>query len=482
MIEILDLSNETDIKKLKDFSMLDHPSTFRYFKNRVFEEAIKTHSVTLLYSAYGYAHIDKDIESGRYYLGICVMPEYQGKGIGTKLIEFLLKLHTDELYLSVDKTNTSAIRLYEKYQFKRIDETDKSYLYKLQKSLVLDVSIGEAIDKLTILDIKLEKINDSNKKEHCQKEYNSIHTSLKNYLDSCSRFYTWLKYINLQIWNLQDEMREKNNYSKETFHKILDLNDMRFRVKKRINSMFDSSLQEQKGYSNKNGIFLTHLGMGDLINMNGAIRYASLMVDTLYVISKKCNAKNVREMLADDTSIFIVECKNDDSDILSNINFIKSSVNITHTFNSGFHCGRNTFNNIPFDFYDDLHFSWDIKNIFAHFNTYCRLPVPSIPYIFTHTSSSNGTTNIKYTWNKDDILTIDPNKNMYDPSHTWYNLAEIYLNKPIFSYFDVIKNAKEIHVTDSSFYCLSTFTNPIATIKLCYDRTTGAILSKYKFQ
>ena len=499
MIDVLDLSNPLDLQKLKTFCELDHPDTFRYFKNRVFEDAIKTHVVTLMYSTYGYAHIDKDIASGRYYLGVCVLPEYQGKGIGKKLVEMLFKLHKEDTYLTVDKKNIPAINLYEKFGFKMIEERDTNYLYKRSKILELEVSVGEAIDKLTILDIKLEKITDSIKRDQCQKEFNSVSYSLVEYSNKCSRFYKWLKYINLQIWNLQDDMREKNNYSNEVFNKILDLNDMRFRVKKRINSLFEGTFQEQKGYSNKTGLFLTHLGMGDMINMNGAIRYCALMVDKLYVICKQKYSRNVREMLSDDSSIQIIECEDNDSDvidIISNRKILKKSIvpgipstyhpyfeeNITHRFISGGWCGQTNFNDIPGIFYDDLKLDRSVKHIFGYFNSYENLPVPTISYIFTHGSSSS-TKGIPFEtkWNIDNILTIDPNRNYYKSDHKWYSIAETYVNKPCLSYINIIENAKEIHVTDSSFYCLACFTNNNANVKLCYDRNTGIVNYKYNF-
>lgn len=499
MIDVLDLTSEQDVQKLREFSLLDHPETFRYFKNRNFEDAIKTHVVTIMYSTFGYAHIDRDSKSGRYYLGICVMPEKQGNGIGKKLLNMIFKLHKGDTYLTVDKTNIPAISLYEKYRFVRIDESETSYTYKRSKQLLLEVSVGEAIDKLTILDIKLEKITNIDKKAQCQKEFDAINVELSEYVDKVSRFYKWLRYINLQIWNLQDEMREKNIYSNEAFNKILDLNDMRFRVKKRINAVFDTSFQEQKGYSNKTGIFLTHLGLGDLINMNGAIRYAALMVDKLYVICKNRNCKNVTEMFSDDPTIQVTECRDDDSDvndIISNKRLVKKSTipgiksiyhpyfneNITHKFLSGCWAGRQNYDSIPGVFYDDLKFAREIKHIFSYFNSNTPLSIPDIPYIFTHSSSSEGG-DLKFNtkWNVDEILTIDPNKNYYDVDHKWHSLANECLNKPLLSYVNLIQNAKEIHVTDSSFYCLACFVPLKADRRICYNRHSGAVASQYNF-
>jgi GNAT superfamily N-acetyltransferase len=499
MIDVLDLNSQDDIKKLQEFSLLDHPPTFRYFKNRIFEEAIKTHIVTLMYSTYGYAHIDKDIESGTYYLGICVMPEHQGKGIGKKLLDMLFKLHKDDIYLTVDKQNISAISLYEKYHFKQICQTETSYKYKRSKKLLLEISIGEAIDKLTILDIKLEKIINTNKKLHCQREFDSIHIDLVEYIDKVPKFYKWLRYINLQIWNLQDEMREENKYSNEIFHKILDLNDMRFRVKKKINNVFETSFQEQKGYSNKTGIFLTHLGLGDLINMNGAIRYCALIVDKLYVICKSRNCKNVREMFSDDPTIHIIECRDDESDvknIISNKKITSRTIfrakltqyvpyfeeHITHRFVSGVWCGRTACDDIPNDFYRDLKLAFEIKHIFAIFNSSEYLPLPNIPYIFTHSSSSdNVVLSFETKLDINTILTIDPNKNYYHSQHKWFTIAENYVNKPFLSYVRVIENAKEIHVTDSSFFCMCCFLRTKADKRICYNRITGNVSRDYFF-
>ena len=478
MLSVLDLSIDDDLQRLRTFSELDHPPSFRYFKNRVFEDAIKTHVVTLMYSTYGYAHVDLDVKSGRHYLGICILPEYQGNGAGKRLLNLLLKLYTGDIYLTVDKDNARAITLYDTYEFVRIQESETTYTYKKHGMTSMEVSIGEAFDKLTILDIKMQKIRDPAKKAHCKREYDAISAAvgLKH-----ARFYNWLKYINLRIWDLQDEMREGNMYSEKGFRDILDLNDMRFRVKKRINDLVNSSFQEQKGYSSKSGLFLTHLGLGDLINMNGAIRFASLMVDNLYVICKSRNVKNVKEMFSDDPAITIVECADDDSNVQQVVSRLP---NITRTFLSVVWGSKyvDTSTDITLQFYDHLGFPREVKQAFAYFHSDNLLNPPGIPYIFIHSSSSYGTQlNFGSRWNTDEILTIDPNHNVYVPGHKWYDLAQRYINFPILSYLKVIENAKEIHVSDSSFYCLSCFVSSKATKKVCYDRATGNILQQYVF-
>jgi ribosomal protein S18 acetylase RimI-like enzyme len=133
MLSVLDLTNPDDFNRLKQFSTLDHPTTFRYFKNRVFEEAIKSHKVTVLYQKdgeyVGYAHVDLDGSSGRAYFGICVMPAYQSMGIGKLLTQYILQEYKNTLFLTVDNENTNAINLYRKNGFVIVESFDKHSLW-----------------------------------------------------------------------------------------------------------------------------------------------------------------------------------------------------------------------------------------------------------------------------------------------------------------------------------------------------------------
>jgi GNAT superfamily N-acetyltransferase len=133
MICQLDLTDRDTIARLKRFSLLDHPSTFRYFKNRVFEDAIKTHKLTLLYTLdtvdVGYAHIDVDTKTNRAYFGICILPDYQSKGIGKIMVDYIFKQYTDIVYLTVDNTNIPAINLYKQFGFSLVENNGTSGLW-----------------------------------------------------------------------------------------------------------------------------------------------------------------------------------------------------------------------------------------------------------------------------------------------------------------------------------------------------------------
>jgi hypothetical protein len=128
--------------------------------------------------------------------------------------------------------------------------------------ITLPVSLGEALDKLTILDIKLQKISDAARRQDVQKEYDVLLQNLKPYVDAYSYHYRILKEVNLSIWEIQDVFHVENakiENGSEMYRKILLENDRRFRVKAKINALANSALREQKGYAKKRAFVYTHL-------------------------------------------------------------------------------------------------------------------------------------------------------------------------------------------------------------------------------
>lgn len=102
-------------------------------------------------------------------------------------------------------------------------------------SIKLECSIGEAIDKLTILDIKLEKIKDDRRNDVLI-EHSYLTNELKTVINNHKYNYEKLRQINLEIWELQDDIRSfglSNPSYVNICHDIINLNDARFIVKKR---------------------------------------------------------------------------------------------------------------------------------------------------------------------------------------------------------------------------------------------------------
>jgi hypothetical protein len=143
----------------------------------------------------------------------------------------------------------------------------------MNKDLYLPVSIGEALDKLTILDIKLEFIKD-NRRNLVQIEYDALYEKLQFYVDNNNEYYKLLKQVNLDIWYMMDILRDSNITDDKYIiqcKECIEANDMRFRIKNKINISSNSLLKEQKGYNVLRVIF-------DLNDMNADINEINTMM------------------------------------------------------------------------------------------------------------------------------------------------------------------------------------------------------------
>ena len=119
----------------------------------------------------------------------------------------------------------------------------------------IEVSIGEVVDKITILQIKKEKINDEVKLKYINEELIILKNSLeKENVDIPEKLVKNLKHINELLWDAEDiiRLKEKNNLFDEEFVHCarLDaqLNDKRFLAKNEINNYCNSLIKEQKSY------------------------------------------------------------------------------------------------------------------------------------------------------------------------------------------------------------------------------------------
>jgi hypothetical protein len=113
------------------------------------------------------------------------------------------------------------------------------------------VSIGEAVDKLSILELKLKKINNSDKQAEIKKEIESL-SACNKYKSDFEFYYKLLMYVNEQIWDLTDKIKNMaitdTDFSK-TSNDIFEYNQKRFRVKNWINLSSTSDIKEQKSYA-----------------------------------------------------------------------------------------------------------------------------------------------------------------------------------------------------------------------------------------
>jgi len=123
--------------------------------------------------------------------------------------------------------------------------------------ILAEISAGELIDKITILEIKLDKISDKVKTNDISKELHSLQETMQKHFPDQTEILNYmksLKEINLRLWDIEDAKRlaEKNSDFGEKFIKlareVYKFNDERAKVKLQINENFGSNIKEVKSY------------------------------------------------------------------------------------------------------------------------------------------------------------------------------------------------------------------------------------------
>ena len=128
---------------------------------------------------------------------------------------------------------------------------------KKMDKILAEISAGELIDKITILEIKKEKISNKEKLVEVNKELISLNETLKKSINDESKIINFkndLKKINLKLWDIEDGKRlaEKNSQFDEKFielaRSVYKLNDERAKIKLAINNSLGSNIKEVKSY------------------------------------------------------------------------------------------------------------------------------------------------------------------------------------------------------------------------------------------
>ena len=127
------------------------------------------------------------------------------------------------------------------------------------KKILTEISAGELLDKISILEIKLVKINDKESLLEINKEYNSLKetqdTNIK-LTKNLENLIKELKEINLKLWDIEDNKRicEKNKDFGKMFvdlsRNVYFNNDKRAKIKSEINKLLGSNIKEVKQYVN----------------------------------------------------------------------------------------------------------------------------------------------------------------------------------------------------------------------------------------
>jgi len=207
--------------------------------------------------------------------------------------------------------------------------------------LYLPVSIGEAIDKLTILDIKYNKIKDA-RKDNVKIEFDILYEKLKDIVNEYKLYYNIMKIINLDIWDMMDILRDADVSNEEYLIKCkecIEANDIRFRIKNKINFVAKSTLKEQKSYNILRVVFNLknlNINLNELIN---PIKYYSFLYDEIIILIDDNNKDYIENIFKYDPTIIITN-------------------NINKEYEKIFDFSNKDLNNI----YTELKITEDIKN------------------------------------------------------------------------------------------------------------------------
>ena len=124
--------------------------------------------------------------------------------------------------------------------------------------ITVPVSVGELIDKLSILHVKKTKIVNEEKLTFINKEFELLYNMSSYYLNDIeiSKLYHQLVDVNSKLWEIEDELRvieltkDFNSTFTELARQVYYTNDERFSLKNKINELTNSEVREQKDYVN----------------------------------------------------------------------------------------------------------------------------------------------------------------------------------------------------------------------------------------
>ena len=125
------------------------------------------------------------------------------------------------------------------------------------KKILSEISAGELLDKISILEIKLRKIKDKSGQEEIKKEYNiliKIQNSSIKLTDKIEVLFNEIKKVNLNLWEIEDKLRiceKKKDFGKdfiELAREVYFNNDKRSKIKSEINKILGSNIKEVKQY------------------------------------------------------------------------------------------------------------------------------------------------------------------------------------------------------------------------------------------
>jgi len=340
------------------------------------------------------------------------------------------------------------------------------------------ISVGDGLDKLSILEIKYKCADSEETKIEIRKAIDEISSSLGKYQSQVKFYYEQLYKTNKIIMDLNDKVRD-TSIPCEEYYKLsvglIENNEHCLRIKNKINYITDSSLKERINHKMNKIVVAPHFGLGDMFMMVGAIRYYSLIYEQVITFCTQHNYSTVQKIFQDDKSIQIdisdwndiyrqLDTKYNNSDykvvrcgLVIPGNDLKD---LGDEFYNHFYQNINLDPSIRFNYFYITRDLVHEKHIFD--NTVGKID----KYIFTHDKGNNPFA--EFFKDKEDMCVYHPNRNYYPEGHKYHHVWNGY-HENIVSYATIIENASEIYVVDSSFWCFINFLNVKATKRVILD-------------
>ena len=227
-------------------------------------------------------------------------------------------------------------------------------------------------------------------------------------------------------------------------------------------------------------IFYSHFGLGDLLNLSGAIRYFSKDYLVTVVILNS-NLNNASELFDDisDIKFYGIEKEQfypDNKDYYDYINTKYDEVKFV-----GKHIKLDyDLTNAPYSFYSDLNLDYSISNTYFIKKSIINKEsyrLKGIEYTFMSLTANN----FRHTYNShpgEHKLIICPEENLNHPKNPFYAIGNLFLNLHYLEYVDIIEGANEICVLDDLYYDLANKCDLSSTNNTCFCRSERKDINK----
>lgn len=245
----------------------------------------------------------------------------------------------------------------------------------------------------------------------------------------------------------------------------------------------------------ENALVYTHLGLGDMFMMNGAVRFIKEKYKDIYVMCKEIYKDTVSAMYKDDLGIHIFSIKDDDDLYPWNEQsqyFLERGVDVYSCGNYSLKSEKGIYD-FPYSFYDDMDIPRSVRK------THFRVPRTDAakalyesfggrPYVLVHQEASTHTLPIveRLRAAGETRLIVDLNKNQVnrETDAAGYELAASAIYRPFMEYVSLMEGADELHLIDSSIFAFTIHLN-LEKVKRClyYIRPGGNTVDSFdKFE